>query len=78
MSNKSIAGVKRIPEPEEPVQTHPPTRVYAIERDGVGWRTTFYDVPPAVLVQHQTQAWEPDLKGLAMDRIMRDIEERSR
>lgn len=73
-----MPGVKRSPEPEEPVAAHPPTRVYAIERDGPGWRTTFYDVPAAALVPHQTKAWEPDLKGLAMDKIMRDIEERSR
>lgn len=77
MTTKPIA-IKRTPEPEEPVAAHPPVRAYTITREGAGWRVCWYDVPPSVLVPYQTEAREPDLKGLAMDRIMRDIEERSR
>lgn len=77
MTTKPIA-IKRTPEPEEPVAAHPPERFYSIVREGVGWRVAFHDAPPAEMARYQTKAFEPDLKGLAMDRIMRDIEERSR
>lgn len=77
-ATKNVGGLSRVPEPEEPVADHPPVTCYVLEREGGGWRPSVYEVPAAVLVKHGTliATHEPDIKGLAVEQLMRRIEER--
>lgn len=63
---------------EPPAPEHPPITCYVLEREGGGWRPSVYELPAAILVKHGTlvATHEPDIKGLAVEQLMRRIEER--
>jgi hypothetical protein len=64
---------------EAPAIPHPPVLAYVLERDGGGWRPSIYRVPASILVAHGelVHTHEPDLKGLALEQLVRHIEERT-
>jgi hypothetical protein len=78
-ATKNVGALSRAPEPEEPVTPHPPVLAYVLERDGGGWRPSIYRVPASILVAHGelVHTHEPDLKGLALEQLVRHIEERT-
>lgn len=65
------------PAPEEPVPPHPTVEAYTIERDGAGWRTSVLELPADVAAKYMRHTYEPDLFGLAKDKIDRAIEGRA-
>lgn len=74
---RNTGGLNRRPEPEDDA-TLPPVVVYVLEREGGGWRPSIYEVPADVLVKHgrRVATHEPDIKALAIEQLMRHIEER--
>ena len=77
-ATKNVGGLSRTPEPEEPVPAHPPVTLYVLERDSGGWRPSIYRMEAAALVRHGEllSTHEPDIKGLAIEQLMRHLEER--
>ena len=71
------AGVRRAPEPEEPVAPLPTVEAYVIERDGPGWRASILELPAHIAAKYVRTTYEPDLFGLSKDKLDRAIEERA-
>ena len=65
------------PDPEEPVSELPSVEAYVIERDGPGWRASILRLPATVAAKYMERTYEPDLFGLAKDKLDRAIEERA-
>jgi hypothetical protein len=63
---------------EEPAPALPPVIVYVLEREAGGWRPSIYEVPASLLVTagKRIATHEPDIKALAIEQLMRHIEER--
>jgi len=79
VSRIGATSMKRgAPEPEEPVTELPSVEAYVIERDGPGgWRASVLRLPASVAAQYMVRTYEPDLFGLAKDKLDRAMEERA-
>lgn len=77
MSRHGASMKRGAPEPEEPAEALPPVEAYVIERDGPNWRASVLLLPASLAAKHMTRTWEPDLFGLAKDKIDRAIEGRA-
>jgi hypothetical protein len=75
--SRNVGGLSRKPEPEEPAAPHATVTAYVIVRDGAGWRPSILELPADVAARHLVRTWEPDLFGLAKDKLDRHIEERA-
>ena len=75
--SRNTGGLSRKPEPEEPAPPLPTVTAYVIVRDGPGWRPSILELPVDVAARYMVRTWEPDLFGLAKDKLDRHIEERA-